>query len=94
MTDNRDRYIAQSKATKDGSVGALPPRESSVRCTCAPSRGLACRKCYAPHYDAGLHLVGLTKRAPLIDPRKVAAQLAAMCRSQLPAIVGDDHAND
>lgn len=60
MTDNRDRYIAQSKDTKGGTVGALPPRQ----------------------------------RAPLIDPRKVAAQLAAMCRSQLPTIVGDDHAND
>lgn len=67
--------------------------ESPVRCTCAPSRGLACRKCYAPHYDAGLHLVGLTKHAPLIDPAKVAAQLAEMLRGQLPAITGEPNEN-
>jgi hypothetical protein len=67
--------------------------ECTVRCTCTPSRGFACRTCYASHYDAGLHLVGLTTRARLIDPQKVAAQLTAMLQKQLPAIVGDDHAD-
>lgn len=33
----------------------------------------------------------LPPRAPLFDPVKVAEQLAAMCRSQLPAIAGDAH---
>lgn len=49
----------------------------TVRCTCTPSRGYNCRKCWGP---------------PLIDPQKVAAQLTAMLEKQLPAIVGDDHA--
>lgn len=37
---------------------------NSVRCTCTPHRGLACRRCYAEHYEAGLHLVGLTRTTP------------------------------
>lgn len=31
LTDNRDRYFAQSAATRDGEVAELPPRDPEPR---------------------------------------------------------------
>lgn len=36
---------------------------AAIRRPCLNHRGLACRTCYAPHYDAGLHLVGYSTRS-------------------------------
>lgn len=45
---------------------------NTVTCRCVPSRGLACQKCYAPHYAAGLHEAGVR---PLGYVRKSAIEL-------------------
>lgn len=64
------------------------PATSSVRCTCRPSRGLACTRCYAPHYAAGLDAL---PRPALIDPATVSAQLVAMLEPDLRTFEGKGH---
>lgn len=56
------------------------PTTSSVRCTCRPSRGLACTHCYAT-----------LPRPALIDPATVSAQLVAMLEPELRTFEGKSH---
>lgn len=44
---------------------------NTVRCTCTPCRGLACRKCYAPYYD---HLNEVMKLKPVVRKEEPVSQ--------------------
>lgn len=36
LSDNRDRYVAQSRATRNGVVAELPPRPGAMKVTDEP----------------------------------------------------------